>query len=83
MRRWAKRRRIRSGTMVRSNGAAGWCLSPMAPTVEPIGPEKFADGCWAVRYAHVPLGTFDTQDRFVRLKPGHPSLSRMPENLSE
>lgn len=55
----------------------------MAPTVEPIGLEKFTDGCWAVRYAHVPLGTFDTQDRFVRLKPGPPSLSRMPENLSE
>ena len=59
---------------VRRNGEIKWrgrlVFIAEALIGEPIGLEEFADGCWAVCYAHVPLGTLDAQDRFVRLKPG-------------
>ena len=61
---------------VRRNGEIKWrgrlVFIGEALIGEPIGLEEIADGCWAVRYAHVALGTLDAQDRFVRLKPGAP-----------
>ena len=59
---------------VRRNGEIKWrgklVFIGEALIGEPVGLEEIDDGCWAVRYAHVPLGTLDAQDRFVRLKPG-------------
>ena len=59
---------------VRRNGEIKWrgrlVFIGEALIGEPIGLEEIADGCWAVRYAHVALGTLDAEGRFVRLKPG-------------
>ena len=59
---------------VRRNGEIKWrgrlVFIAEALIGEPIGLEEIADGCWAVRYAHVPLGTLDAKGCFVRLKPG-------------
>ena len=59
---------------VRRNGEIKWrgrlVFIGEALIGEPVGLDETDDGCWAVRYAHVPLGTLDAQDRFVRVKPG-------------
>jgi transposase InsO family protein len=68
---------------VRRNGEIKWrgrlVFIGEALIGEPIGLEEIDDGGWAVRYAHVPLGILDAQDRFVRLKPGaRPGLEPDP-----
>ncbi len=72
---------------VRRNGEIKWrgalVFIGQALVGEPVGLEETEDGCWAVRYGPVALGTLDADGGFARVKPGaRPGLdpgARSPE----
>ncbi len=59
---------------VRQSGEIKWCggrvFIGQALVGEPVGLEEIDDGCWAVHYGPVTLGTLDATGTFARVKPG-------------
>ncbi len=74
-------RRVRHSGEIKWRG--GLVFIGQALVGEPVGLEEIEDGCWAVRYGPVALGTLDADGGFARVKPGaRPGLdpgARPPE----